>query len=553
MMDPDLISLVRSWIRPNSPTEEPAGCASSSRIPLPSCFAAANGERPGEFPFSRGLTARGYLDEPWVMGMYSGYASPKETNARFKTLLNAGQTGLSIALDLPTQIGVDSDDPLALGEVGKVGVPLNTVEDMLTLLDGLPVDQIRQMRSTANAIGPIFTALAVVALQELKINPKSFRLFLQNDPLKEFPARGTWIFPPAASLHLAVDVIEYFAEHHKNWQPIQFCGYHVRDAGGTVVQEVAVAIVNGIAYLEEAIRRGVRIADIAPTLFFFLSSGIDIFEEAAKFRAARRIWARLLRERYRLPPEMCGIRIFAYTLGGALVAQEPQNNITRIAYEALAAALGGVQTLATSSWDEAHSLPSEQAAHLSLRAQQILAHESGVTKVVDPLGGSYYVEALSERLESEIAAYVADILERGGAVAAIESGFIEDELSKSAFRDYEDIKSGRRLIVGVNFKPQTNTADQNISFALSSTIAEEAVAELRRVKARRDAGKVRQTLAAVCDAARQGSNTIPALIEAARARATIGEMTQALASVFGRHASPIDREFVSPRRQDGVD
>ena len=552
MIDPNLISLVRSWVRPISPTEESAGYASSSRLPLPSCFAADNGERPGEFPFSRGLTTRGYLDDLWVMGMYSGYASPKETNARFKALLNAGQTGLSIALDLPTQIGVDSDDPLALGEVGKVGVPLNTVEDMLTLLDGLPIDQIRQMRSTANAIGPIFTAFAIVALQELKIDPKSFRLFLQNDPLKEFPARGTWIFPPAASLRLAVDVIEYFASHHKNWQPIQFCGYHVRDAGGTVVQEVAVAMANGLAYIEEAIRRGVRIADIAPSLFFFLSSSIDIFEEAAKFRAARRIWARLLRERYSLPPEICGIKIFAYTLGGALVAQEPQNNITRIAYEALAAALGGVQTLATSSWDEAHSLPSEQAAHLSLRAQQILAHESGVTKVVDPLGGSHYVEALTERLESEIATSVADILERGGAVAAIESGFIEDELAKSAFREHEDIMSGRRLIVGVNFKPQTGTADQNISFALSSTIAEEAVAELKRVKACRDAGKVKQALEAVRDAAKQGSNAIPALIEAARARATIGEMTQALASVFGRHASHIDRELVSVRRQDGA-
>jgi methylmalonyl-CoA mutase N-terminal domain/subunit len=550
MIDPDLISLVRSWVRSDAVINEASRFASSSRLPLPPYFAANNGERPGEFPFSRGLTERGYLDDLWVMGMYSGYASPKETNARFKALLNAGQTGLSIALDLPTQIGIDSDDPLALGEVGKVGVPLNTVEDMLTLLDGLPIDQIQQMRSTANAIGPVFTAFAIVALEELKIDPRSFRLFLQNDPLKEFPARGTWIFPPAASLRFAVDVIEYFAGHHSNWQPIQFCGYHVRDAGGTVVQEVAVAMANGLAYIEETIRRGVRIADLAPTLFFFLSSSIDVFEEAAKFRATRRIWARLLRERYGLPPALCGIKIFAYTLGGALVAQEPQNNITRIAYEALAAVLGGVQTLATSSWDEAHSLPSEQAAHLSLRAQQILAHETGVTNVVDPLGGSYYVEALTERLESEIAAYVADILERGGAVAAIESGYIEDELAKSAFRDHEDIRSGRRRIVGVNFKPQTGAADQNISFALSSTIADEAIAELRRVKARRDGASVEQALKAVREAAKQGRNTIPALIEAARARATVGEMTQALASVVGRHASAVERDVVSVAREN---
>jgi len=550
MIDPNLISLVRSWVRPNASINESSRFASSSRLPLPSYFVANNGERPGEFPFSRSLTERGYLDDLWVMGMYSGYASPKETNARFKALLNAGQTGLSIALDLPTQIGIDSDDPLALGEVGKVGVPLNTVEDMLTLLEDLPINQIQQMRSTANAIGPIFTAFAIAALEELKIDPRSFRLFLQNDPLKEFPARGTWIFPPAASLRFAVDVIEYFASHHSNWQPIQFCGYHVRDAGGTVVQEVAVAMANGLAYVEEAVRRGVRIADLAPTLFFFLSSSIDVFEEAAKFRATRRIWARLLRERYGLPPAMCGIKIFAYTLGGALVAQEPHNNITRIAYEALAAVLGGVQTLATSSWDEAHSLPSEQAAHLSLRAQQILAHETGVTNVVDPLGGSYYVETLTERLESEIAGYVADILERGGAVAAIESGFIEDELAKSAFRDHEDIRSGRRLIVGVNFKPQTGAADQNLSFALSSTVADEAIAGLRRVKARRDGERVERALNTVRDAAKQGRNTIPALIEAARARATVGEMTQSLASVVGRHASSVERGVVSVAREN---
>lgn len=552
MTDPDLIALLRSLVRPGASPDPATRATSSARLPLSPFFAGENSERPGEFPFSRGLSERGYLDELWVMGMYSGYASPKETNARFKSLLSAGQTGLSIALDLPTQIGIDSDHPLAMGEVGKVGVPLNTVEDMLTLLDGLPINQIRQMRSTANAIAPIFAAFALVALEELGIAPGSFRLFLQNDPLKEFPARGTWIFPPAASLRFAVDVIEYFAAHHPNWQPIQFCGYHIRDAGGNVVQEVGVALANGIAYIEEAARRGVRIADIAPTLFFFLSSSIDIFEEAAKFRAARRIWAKLLHGRYGVPHKLCSMKIFAYTLGGALVAQEPQNNITRIAYEALAAVLGGVQTLATSSWDEAHSLPSEEAAHLSLRAQQILAHETGVANVVDPLGGSYYVEALTDRLESEIAGYVVEILEQGGAVAAIENGFIENELARSAFRDHEEIQSGRRLIVGVNFKPRAAEAGLAPSFILGSSIASDAVAELRRVKACRDGARVERALAAVRDAARRGVNTIPALIEAARARASLGEMTEALASVFGRHVSSIERGIVSVPRGEGV-
>lgn len=546
----DLASLLRSWVKPDETVEQAAKKTTSSRLPIPAFYAGPANDRPGSFPFGRGITERMYHDELWVMGMYSGYVSPKETNTRFRNLLAAGQTGLSIALDLPTQIGVDSDDPLAAGEVGKVGVPLNSVEDMLALLDGLSLHQVRQMRSTANAIGPIFAAFVIVALEELAIDPAVFRLFLQNDPLKEFSSRGTWIFPPGPSARFAVDAIEYFAKHHPTWQPIQFCGYHVRDTGGTAVQEVAVATANGIAYLDEAERRGVEIAGIAPSLFLFLSSSVDIFEEAAKFRAARRLWARLLHKRYGVPEEKTAIKIFSYTLGGALAAHEPQNNIVRVAYEALGAVLGGVQTLATSSWDEAHSLPSEEAAHLALRTQQILAHETGVTKVVDPLAGSYYVEALTRRLENEITRYAVTLLEHGGAIGVIESGFLTQELADAAYRDYQEVCEGERLIVGVNFKPSNQPMPENLPFAVPPGTAEEAIGRLQQVRTRRNAQRLRVALDGLCSAAREGRNTVPALLEATRARATIGEITETLATVFGRHDSSV--EYGAPLRESGA-
>lgn len=533
MVGSALIDRMVEWSRSDrNPTAAASGEKSAAY------YAPGNAERPGHFPFSRGITEQLYQDELWVMGMYSGYSSPKETNERFRKLLSAGQTGLSIALDLPTQIGVDSDDPVAFGEVGKVGVPINTVEDMLALLDGLPLDKIRQIRSTANAISPIMAAFTVVALDELGIDPGSFRLFLQNDPLKEFPARGTWIFPPAESLRFSVDVIEYFSRHHPQWQPIQFCGYHIRDAGGSAVQEVAVSAANGIAYLDEAARRGVDIAEVAPQLFLFLSASLNIFEEVAKFRAARRFWARLLTDNYGVPPERAAIKIFSYTLGGALVAQEPLNNITRIAYEALAAVLGGVQTLATSSWDEAHSLPTEEAALLSLRTQQILAHETGVPGVVDPLGGSHYVEALTDKLFGEIAGYTAQILQRGGAVAAIESGFVANELGDAAYRQFLDVSEKRRLVVGVNCFNSSAGEGGGVSApsipAASDGAAKDAIRRLNLVRAQRVPHGVAVALDNVTAAARSGANTIPALIEAARSRASIGEMTDSLAKVWGR-------------------
>lgn len=538
----DFASWLRTWTTNRVATQTERE-STSAKLPLPVYFRAPGGEQPGQYPFSRGVSERGYLDEPWVMGLYSGYASPSETNARFKSLLATGQTGLSIALDLPTQIGIDSDHSLAVGEIGKVGVPLNSVEDMLTLLDGLPIHQIRQMRTTANAIAPVFLAFALVALEELGIDPGSFRLFLQNDPLKEYPARGTWIFPPKAAQKLAVDVVEYMIRHHPTWQPMQFCGYHIRDAGGTAVHEVAVATANGIAYLEEAQRRGLHIEELTPTMFMMLGAGLDIFEEAAKFRAARRLWARLLHERYGVPKEKAAIKIFSYTLGSALAAKEPANNITRIAYEALAAVLGGAQTLATSSWDEAHSLPSEDAANLSVRAQQILAYETGVTNVVDPLGGSYYVEHLTDSLVSAMAQEVATILEHGGAVAAIENDFTNELISAAAYRDFQDVTAGRRVIVGVNYKAKKGVQGWTSQFKMPPSIAEGAIASLARLKASRDSVSVSRALKAVYEAATKGENVVPALIAAARVRATLGEMIEALASVYGRYGSAVATSF----------
>lgn len=511
--------------------------STSAGISLPAWFAPETAERPGHYPFSRGISERGYLDQPWVMGMYSGYATPRETNARFKALLTAGQTGLSVALDLPTQIGVDSDHPLATGEVGKVGVPLNSVDDMLTLLDGLPLDRIRQIRTTANGIGPIFLAFVLVALDELGIDPTAFQLSIQNDPLKEYTARGAWVFPPRPALKFAVDAVEFAASRYPGWQPNWFSGYHIRDSGGTAIHEVAISMANGIAYIEEALGRGLSIEQLAPQMFLFLAGGVDVFEEAAKFRAARRLWARLLHEYYGASPEKCAMRIFCYTLGGALWAQEPSNNIVRISYQALAAALGGVQTLATSSWDEAHGLPTQESATLALRTQQIIAFETGTTNVVDPLGGSYYVEALTDAIEADAMAALADIMERGGAVAGIESGHIAAMLAEASYKDFQDVEAGRRKVLGVNLFANEDAVPTDGEFAMPANVAEQAVSALAETRSRRDDRAVAAALAAVTAAAQANVNTVPALLDAVRQRASMGEIVDALAVVWGRYST----------------
>jgi methylmalonyl-CoA mutase N-terminal domain/subunit len=529
-----LADLLRSWLAAaDDDTPRDGEVSSSARIPL-SRFYGDGGEEPGRYPFTRGRTEFGYRDELWVMGQYSGYGTPKETNERFRRLLEAGQSGLSVALDLPTQMGLDSDHPLADGEVGKVGTPLDTVDDLIALLDGLPLENVRQIRTTANAIGPIFAGLVIVALEELGVDPGSVRVMLQNDPLKEYFARGTYIFPPAAGLGLAVDVVEHVAHEIPRWEPIEFCGYHVRDSGGTAVDEVAIATADGIAYLDEACRRGLDVTKLAHRLFLFLSSGVDVLEEAAKLRAARRLWARLLHERYGVPESEAAINLFVYTLGGALTAQEPLNNVVRVAYETLGAVFAGAQTIATSSYDEALGLPSPEAAHLALRTQQIAAHESGAAKVVDPLGGSHYVEALTDEIERAAVRRVLEIVEAGGTVAAIDSGLITRSIGDSAFGYQHRVESGEQKVVGVNVHRVEAEPVREVFRVRSELQAEQraALAERRRT---RDAAAVAAATAAITESAAAGRNSVPPIVAAARARVTLGEIVDALAAVHGRH------------------
>ncbi|MBK7949707.1 MAG: methylmalonyl-CoA mutase [Deltaproteobacteria bacterium] len=495
---------------------------------------------PGEAPFTRGPQPGMYRERPWVMGMYSGRASPAETNRRIRSLLERGQKGFSVALDLPTQVGLDSDHPLALGEVGRVGVPIDTLRDMQDLLAGIPLDQVRQIRTTANAIGPIALALFVAGAESQGHSAKSFKVMFQNDVLKEYVARGTWIFPPARGLRFSVDVVEYCAQELPNWEPIEFCGYHIRDSGSTAVQEVALALSNGIAYIDEALSRGLSIDQFAHSIFLFLAADLDLFEEVAKFRAARRIWCRLIGEHYGAKhAESCALNIFCYTLGSALTAQEPLNNVARVAYEALAAALGGVQTLATSSYDEALGLPSDEAVRTSLRTQQILAFETGVTRTADPLGGAFYVEYLTDRIEESILAYMKRVEEQGGGLAAIESGWVRREIEEEAYRKQRRIEEGQQAVVGVNRFAESGEARYAAMPAVGADTEAEQLERLARVRAERDAARVVGTLAEVRRAASEGRNTVPSILDAIRAYASVGEITNELASVWGRHQQRI--------------
>ncbi|HVX23270.1 MAG TPA: methylmalonyl-CoA mutase family protein [Acidimicrobiales bacterium] len=493
---------------------------------------------PGEPPYTRGVAPGGYREGLWVMGLYSGRATPKETNARIRSLLAQGQRGFSIALDLPTQNGLDSDHPLSQGEVGRVGVPVDSLADMVDLLDGIALDEVAQIRTTANAIGPIAIALFIAAAEEHGYSPADFRVLLQNDVLKEYLARGTYVFPPRPAVGFSVDVMEYCARHLPHWKPIEFCGYHIRDAGSTAVQEVAIALANGIEYLDAAIGRGLSVDDVAPTIYLFLSSHLDLFEEVAKFRAARRMWHRLMTERYGAQrPESARLNIFCYTLGSPQTAQEPHNNVVRIAYQALAAVLGGVQTLATSSFDEALGLPSDEAVRISLRTQQILAYETGVARTPDPLGGSYLVERLTDQFEEAAWAYLGRIDAQGGALRALESGWLAAEVDEEAYRQQRAIDDGRRTVVGVN-RFQSDAPSAAPSPPSVGTEGErDQLERLAAVRRRRDGARVDRTLAALGDAAAAGENTIPTLVDAVRAYATVGEICDVLAKHWGRYVA----------------
>lgn len=492
-------------------------------------YAPPGAERPGEFPYTRGVSAEPRV---WVMGQYAGFGTPAESNARFRALLDAGVTGFSVALDLPTQLGLDSDDPRALGEVGRVGVAIDSLADVEILMDGIPLESISQVRTTANSIGYVWAALFVALAEKRGVDPNEFGLFIQNDVLKEFIARGTQIFPPEPSLRLAVDCIEWCAAHVPNWTPLAMSGYHIRESGASAVQEVAFTFANARAYLDECVRRGVAVDAVAPTLFTFLAIQTDVLTEVAKFRAARRVWARLMRERYAAAdPRSEQLRIFAFTAGSSLTAQQPMVNLTRTAIEATIAALAGVQTMHVSAYDEALGVPTEAAATLALRTQQVVAFETGLTSVVDPLAGSYAVESLTDELASSMWDLLEEIEQRGGALAAIESGAFADELADAAYRQALAVECGDKVVVGVNRFPAATEPLE--VFALDPAVESSQVAAVRAVRERRDGPAVESALAALRAAATAGETVMPATIAAVQAYATVGEIVGVLREVHG--------------------
>jgi methylmalonyl-CoA mutase N-terminal domain/subunit len=492
---------------------------------------------PGKFPFTRGVQPSMYRGRLWTMRQYAGFGTAAETNERFKLLLAAGQTGLSVAFDLPTQMGIDSDSPRAAGEVGRVGVAIDTVDDLHTLLDGIPLDKV-STSMTINATAATLLAMYCVVGEERGIPREKLSGTIQNDILKEYVARGTYVYPPAPSLKLVAETFRFCAASVPNWNPISISGYHMREAGATAVQELAFTFANGIAYVETALAAGLTVEEFAPRLSFFFACHSDLFEEVAKFRAARRVWARIMRDRFQASDSSARLRFHTQTGGVTLTAQQPHNNIVRVAIQALAATLGGTQSLHTNGFDEALALPTEDAATLALRTQQIVAHESGIVSTVDPLAGSWYVEALTDAIEKGTMALIGEVDARKGSVAAIEAGYLQDEIARSAYSHQQQVESGERVIVGVNqftddAPPVTRPTPD---FRALET---EQVDRVRKARTSRDAAAARAALATLATSARKvgepGSGVMDALVASVRARATVGEISDALETVFGRH------------------
>ena len=491
---------------------------------------------PGEFPFTRGIYASMYRGRPWTIRLYAGWGTAEDTNERFRYLLDRGQTGLSVALDLPTQMGLDSDAVEALPEVGKVGVAVASLADMETIFAGIPLDRV-STSFTINATAPILLAMYQVVGEKQGVDPAVLRGTVQNDILKEYLARKTYVYPPSPSMRLVADVIEYCAGAMPKFNPISVCGYHMRQAGSDAVQEVALALSNAAAYAQAVVDRGIPIDEFAPQISFNISTMRDLFEEVAKHRAARRVWARLVRERFGSEdPRSCRLRLYSGGDGTSLTAAEPHNNVVRVALQALAIVLSGAQAVHTMSWDEALGLPSEESVLLALRTQQILAHESGVARTADPLGGSYYVESLTDELERRIEAMIERIEARGGVVAGIEDGSLEGEIADSAFEQQGQIERGERAIVGVNcFTEQGGEEGDVETFTVGPDVLERQLSRLERVRAERDEAEVAAALDRLEQAARGEENTMPAMVAAVRTYATVGEISRRLVGVFGRH------------------
>ena len=492
---------------------------------------------PGAYPFTRGIRPDMYRGRLWTMRQYAGFDTVEETNLRFRHLLTQGLGGMNVAFDLPTQLGMDPDEPQATSEVGKTGIACPSVRQMETLFKDLPLEKVTPSL-TVNASAQSVLAMYVVTAQNQGIPIGQIGGTTQNDILKEFIARGNYIFPPGPSLKMGVDLFEYCAQHLPRWNFINICGYHVREAGSSLVQELAFAFGNARAYLDEAISRGMDVDDFAPRIAFNFSVFNNVLEEVAKFRAARRIWARLLKEKYGAKnPRSLTFRTGAGSGGSTLVAQQPENNVVRVTLHTVIAAMAGVQSMHTASMDEAHALPSEEAATLALRTQQIVAYESGLADVIDPLGGSYYVENLTDQIEEQVEVYMKSIEERGGMVAAIESGWVVQEISESAFRFQREVEEGDRVVVGLN----RFTTDETLPIELhrpDPSVARGVINEVEQLRKERDSALLARALNDLQSVASEGGNLMPPTLEAIRASATVGEVSAALRDVYGEWRAP---------------
>ena len=487
---------------------------------------------PGEYPFTRGVQPTMYRGRLWTMRQYSGYATAEESNRRYRYLLEQGQTGLSVAFDLPTQIGYDSDHPLARGEVGKVGVPICHLEDMETLLEGIPLDRV-STSMTINATASVLLCLYAAVAKKRGVPLSKISGTLQNDILKEYIARGTYIYPPKPSMRLVVDVFKYCSANIPRWNTISVSGYHMREAGATATQELAFTFANAIEYVQAAVDAGLDVDEFAGRVSFFFVSHNNIFEEAAKFRAARRMWAKTMKERFGAKnPRSMRLRFHTQTAGVTLTAQQPDNNVVRTTLQALAAVLGGTQSLHVNSRDEALSLPSEESVQISLRTQQILAHETGIADVVDPLGGSYYVEDLTQRLEEGAWDYIRRIDDMGGAVASLEQGFQVGEIHQAAFQHQMEVEDGRRTIVGVN-KYQSGDASTGGLLKVDEDAARRQTRRLERVRRERDGSAASVSLKRLDEVARSDANTVEAILECVQNYCTLGEICDVFRQVFG--------------------
>ncbi len=494
---------------------------------------------PGQYPFTRGVYATMYRGRFWTMRQYAGYATAEESNKRYKYLLEQGQTGLSVAFDLPTQLGYDSDHPMAEGEVGKVGVAIDSLWDMEILFDGIPLDKV-STSMTINSTAANLLAMYILVAEKQGVPQHVLRGTVQNDILKEYIARGTYIFPPQPSMRLTTDIIMYCAENVPKWNPISISGYHIREAGANAVQEVAFTLADGIEYVKAVIERGMDVDKFAPRLSFFFNAHNNFLEEIAKFRAARRLWAKIMKEKFGAKnPKSMLLRFHTQTAGSTLTAQQPENNIIRVTIQALAAVLGGTQSLHTNSYDEALSLPTEKSVRIALRTQQIIAYESGVVDTIDPLGGAYYIEWLTDHIEEEAMKYIEKIERMGGMMRAIERGYIQKEIADSAYKYQKEVEEGKRIIVGVNKFVVDEPIEVEI-LKVDPSIRDKQIERLKKLRSERDNKKVEEALDKLRNAAeKEDVNLMPYIIEAHRHLATLGEVTDVLREVWGEYRAPL--------------